>query len=97
MARSKHTIEVKLNVLHLLNEGYYSINELCEKFLVTKQTIQIWKIKYEVHGVEGLIEATSWTKYSKELKLEAVEDYLKERLTLLEILAQYKISSISVF
>ncbi|KXO40672.1 transposase, partial [Francisella tularensis] len=46
--------------------------------------------------VEGLIEATSWTKYSKELKLEAVEDYLKERLTLLEILAQYKISSISV-
>ena len=30
MARSKHTIEVKLNVLHLLNEGYYSINELCE-------------------------------------------------------------------
>ncbi|WP_342544302.1 IS3 family transposase [Lysinibacillus sp. FSL K6-4013] len=96
MARSKHTIEVKLNVLHLLNEGYYSINELCEKFLVTKQTIQIWKIKYEVHGVEGLIEATSWTKYSKELKLEAVEDYLKERLTLLEILAQYKISSISV-
>ena len=96
MARSKHTIEVKLNVLHLLNEGYYSIKELCEKFLVTKQTIQIWKIKYEVHGVEGLIEATSWTKYSKELKLEAVEDYLKERLTLLEILAKYKISSISV-
>ncbi|MGE7947207.1 helix-turn-helix domain-containing protein, partial [Lysinibacillus sp. NPDC093688] len=76
MARSKHTIEVKLNVLQLLNEGYYSIKELCEKFLVNKQTIQIWKIKYEAYGVEGLTETTSWTRYSKELKVEAVEDYL---------------------
>ncbi|MFJ3388353.1 MULTISPECIES: helix-turn-helix domain-containing protein [unclassified Lysinibacillus] len=87
---------MKLNVLQLLKEGYYSNRELCGKFLVNKRTIQIWKIKYEAHGVEGLTEATSWMRYSKELKLAAVEDYLQERLTLLEILAKYKISSISV-
>lgn len=96
MARSKHPLEVKLNVLQLLNEGDYSIRELGEKFLVDKQTIQIWKIKYEAHGVEGLTEATSWTRYSKEVKRAAGEDYLQERLTLLEIVAKYKISSISV-
>jgi transposase len=96
MARSKNSIEVKLQILHLLNEGEYSQSKLCEKFSVSKKTIRRWKMKFDKAGVDGLIESTTWNTYSKELKINAVEDFLQEDLTDIEILEKYNISSESI-
>ena len=96
MARSKHSIDMKLQILHLLNEGEYSQSELCEKFSVSKKTIRRWKMKFDTAGVDGLIESTAWKSYSKELKINAVEDFLQKDLTIIEILEKYTISSDSV-
>jgi transposase len=96
MARSKHSLEVKLHILHLLNEGDYSQSELCEKFSVSKSTIRRWKMKFDKAGVDGLIESTTWNTYSKELKNAAVKDFLQKDLTDIEILEKYNISSNSV-
>lgn len=96
MARSKHSVEEKLQILHLLNEGDYSQRELCEKFSVSKSTIQRWKMKFNQDGVDGLIESTTWKKYSKELKIYAVEDLLSKDYTLIEVMEKYNISSDSV-
>lgn len=96
MARSNHSVEEKLQILHLLNEGDYSQRELCEKFSVAIKTIKQWKMKFDQDGVDGLIESTTWKKYSKELKLYAVEDFLHKDLPRLEILKKYNISSDSV-
>jgi transposase-like protein len=59
MARSKHSLEVKLQILHLLNEGEYSQSKLCEKFSVSKKTIRRWKMKFDKAVVDGLIESTA--------------------------------------
>jgi transposase-like protein len=59
MARSKHSLEVKLQILHLLNEGEYSQSEICEKFSVSKKTIRRWKMKFDKAVVDGLIESTA--------------------------------------
>jgi len=96
MARSKHSIEVKLQILHLLNEGEYSQSEICEKFSVSRKTIRRWKMKFDKAGVDGLIESTAWKTYSKELKNNAVEDFLQKDLTVNEILEKYTISSDSI-
>ena len=96
MARSKHSIEVKLQILHLLNEGEYSQSEICEKFSVSKKTIRRWKMKFDKAGVDGLIESTAWKTYSKELKINAVEDFLQKDLTVNQILEKYTISSDSI-
>jgi transposase len=96
MARSKHSLEVKLQILHLLNEGEYSQSKLCEKFSVSKKTIRRWKMKFDKAGVDGLIESTAWKTYSRELKINAVEDFLQKDLTVSEILEKYTISSDSI-
>lgn len=96
MARSKHSIEVKLQILNLLNEGEYSQRDLCRKFSVSKKTIRRWKMKFDQAGVDGLIESTTWNTYSKELKNAAVEDFLRKDLTVNEILEKYTISSDSI-
>lgn len=96
MDRSKHSIEVKLQILHLFNEGEYSQSEICEKFSVSKKTIRRWKMKFDKAGVDGLIESTGWKTYSKELKINAVEDFLQKDLTVNEILEKYTISSDSI-
>ena len=93
MARSKHSIEVKLQILQFLNKGEYSQRELCDKFFVSKKTIRRWKMKFDQAGVDGLIESTTWKTYSKELKVDAVEDFLQKDLTVNEILEKYNISS----
>lgn len=54
-----------------------------------------WVYKYEKYGVERLKEHTTWNKYSKELKSEAVKDYLSGEYSLLEVTRNYKIPSTS--
>lgn len=53
-------------------------------------------MKFDNAGVDGLIESTAWKTYSKELKINAVEDFLQKDLTIIEILEKYTISSDSV-
>ena len=53
-------------------------------------------MKFDQAGVDGLIESTTWKNYSKELKMNAVEDFLQKDLTIFEILKKYTISSDSV-
>lgn len=96
MARSKHPVEVKLNAIQLLEKGHHTIKELCTKFLINQETLFIWKMKYEANGMEGLAEATSCKRYTKDIKCAAVEDFLQGNYSRLEVLAKYEISSSSI-
>jgi transposase len=53
-------------------------------------------MKFDKAGVDGLIESTTWKTYSRELKINAVEDFLQKDLTVSEILEKYTISSDSI-
>lgn len=41
--------------------------DITAKFSVNSGTIRVWKISYEVNGVDGLEEALSW---KKEIKID---------------------------
>ncbi|HEL1303159.1 TPA: transposase, partial [Streptococcus equi subsp. zooepidemicus] len=59
-------------------------------------TIKKWIRKYENSGIDGLKESRTWKQYSKELKEQAVQDYLNNLGSLETIIEKYHISSQSV-
>nr|WP_245604676.1 IS3 family transposase [Paucisalibacillus globulus] len=77
------------------NEGY-SLRQLCFKYQISKNTFYKWKEKFEKEGLSGLEESKTWKRYSKELKVRAVEEYLSGEYSQDEAIRKYDISSHSV-
>lgn len=96
MARIKYSKAEKLAILALYKDGHHSIADITAKFFVDSGTIRDWKRRYEVNGEDGLEEAISWKRYSKELKLAAVNDYLSGHYSLCKVIQKYNISSTAV-
>src|SRR5690606_30698964 len=59
-------------------------------------TIYKWVYRYEKYGIEGLKESTTWRRYSKELKLNSVKDYLSGEYSFRYVIRKHEISSDSV-
>ncbi|WP_270329546.1 helix-turn-helix domain-containing protein, partial [Streptococcus infantarius] len=78
-------------VLLHLEEGK-SISWLTRNQGISKETLSNWVRKYKEAGVEGLEESRRWTKYSKELKEQAVSDYLNGLGSLKDLTEKYGIS-----
>jgi transposase len=52
-----------------------------------------WRSRYELYGFEGLEIKTHHERYSEELKLQAVQDYLSGKYSQYQIIDKYKIAS----
>ncbi|MGK5507276.1 transposase [Brevibacillus formosus] len=52
-----------------------------------------WQRRYKMYGYEGLERRTHLPRYSAELKLRAVMDYLEGGLSQYQIIDKYKIAS----
>lgn len=96
MSKRSYSPEFKLEVLKSYEENCYSISELISMYKVTWDSLMTWKRNFEKYGAEGLQEATTTKKYSKELKLAAIQDYQSGRYTIREVTRKYEISSTSV-
>lgn len=93
MSNRTHSLEDKIKVIKALEEGSYSISDLESIYNVHNLSIYDWVYKYGKYGVEGLKERSTWSEYSKELKLEAVKDYLSGQYSLREVTRKYEIPS----
>lgn len=95
MSKRAHSLEDKIQIIRALKDGDYSVYELEAIYNVCNSTIYDWVYNYEKYGVEGLKEASTWRRYPKELKLEAVKDYLSGECSLREVTRKYEIPSTS--
>ncbi|MER2010711.1 MAG: helix-turn-helix domain-containing protein, partial [Psychrobacillus sp.] len=95
MSKRAHSLEDKIKIIKALEVGSYSISVLESIYDVNRDSISDWVYKYEKYGVEGLKESSTCRKYSKELKLSAVKDYLSGEYSLLEVGRKYEIPSTS--
>ena len=95
MSKRAHSLENKIKVLQALENGDYTISELESIYKVNNDSIYDWVYKYEKYGVEGLKENISWSRFSKEIKLQAVKDHLSGEYSLREIARKYEIASTS--
>lgn len=94
--RSPKSVEEKLEIIQLYLTHEYSISQLVKLYQVSEPSIKQWTNRYEKNGIDGLRKSQTWKRYSKEVKEQAVQDYLDGVGSLSDICQKYDISSISV-
>ncbi|WP_462405254.1 IS3 family transposase [Gracilibacillus sp. Marseille-QA3620] len=97
MPKKSFSTDIKILALQYLEEGQYTIKEICQMFAIHPDTLYQWRSLYQFGGIEALMRPKKSKVYSKELKQSAIEDYLTEKYSKYDILAKYGISSLSVF
>lgn len=92
MPKKKISVEDKLYAVNLYLDGKESQHRIASMFDVSVASVQQWIRNYESMGVDAFtLEGNK--KYSKELKLQAVLDYLACRGSQGEICKKYGIRS----
>ncbi|MBU8914926.1 helix-turn-helix domain-containing protein [Bacillus sp. FJAT-29953] len=90
--RSKYSSEEKYQILMKYVDGEMSSSSLIKEYKISLFTLQSWKDKYELYGIDGLKESHGWKEYSDELRQSAIQDYLSGNYSKLEICRKYKVS-----
>jgi transposase-like protein len=90
MSINKITPAEKLQTVHLILEGKETQRHARARLGVSLDALQQWIRIYKSEG-EGAFLVTGYKKYSKELKEQAVMDYLSGRGSLQEICQRYGI------
>lgn len=91
--RTKFTWKQRLEAVEMCLSGDYSYTTVAKKFNTRDSTLINWIRSYKNNGVDGLKESHTWRRYTTELKLAAVNDYLSRKFSLLECCEKYNISS----
>ena len=94
MSKRKVSVEDKLYAVNLYLDGKASQRRIAAMFDVGLSSVQQWIRNYESMGADAFTLKGN-KKYSKELKQQAVSDYLAGRGSLNDICKKYKIRAIS--
>ena len=73
-------------------EGNRSKVEICRELYISTSTIQHWAAIYNKYGVAGFAKKTKNSSYSKQFKIEIVENYIRGEASSIELGNQYDIS-----
>ena len=90
--KTKLPVEEKVFLVREYLAGKLSSSEFERKYKTKNQVLYDWVRLYKTRGVEGLIPASKFRKYSPELKMCAVNDYLDGKGSLRDICTKYDIS-----
>ena len=93
MSKRKVSVEDKLYAVNLYLDGKASQRRIAAMFDVGLSSVQQWIRNYESMGAD-VFTLKGNKKYSKELKQQAVSDYLAGRGSLNDICKKYKIRAI---
>ncbi len=92
MRKRRINPEIIVDAVNEYLQGRISQNAVAKKIGVARSTIRQWIANYESIGVDAFIR-NGHRHYSKELKEQAVLDYLAGKGSLREICKKYKIKS----
>jgi transposase-like protein len=90
--KSVLSFEEKVKAVNLCIDGKESVHGCARKLRVSEETLRCWIRLYKLRGDEGLIPSSIKRKYSPELKILAVEEYLLGGSSLCEICAKYNVT-----
>ncbi|MEY8738510.1 IS3 family transposase (plasmid) [Niallia taxi] len=95
MSRKFYSAEEKYEIVKAFDESLSSL-KVASIYKVHHATVLEWKYKFDTFGLEGLKESSAWKKYSEELKLSAIKEYLSGGSSIREVSRMYEISHPSV-
>ena len=93
MSKFRFTEEEKLKIVFEYFEKNESYMELSRKYKTHEKEIRLWIKKYKIHGIEGLKVREKNTRYTKEFKLQCVEEVISGKSSIFETTAKYNISN----
>ncbi|WP_088271941.1 helix-turn-helix domain-containing protein [Enterococcus wangshanyuanii] len=96
MYRKRVPNDKKIEIVREIKEKKETSSSASKKYNISKSTINDWIRKYNSWGVEGLNAYSRSLKYSREVKLAAVEDFLYKGLNQIEVLRKYRITDTGV-
>jgi transposase len=94
--KSNFHSDLKIIIVESYLFGKESRSEIIQKYSIPEATLRRWIMLYQSSGPEGLVNKFKRQNYSKELKTQAVNDYLSRSLSLSGICKKYHIPSDSI-
>lgn len=91
--KHKFSFDEKIKIVTEYLNSKNGFRESCRIYNVSQQGLKDWIRLYNTFGAEGLKSGNSCTRYSAEVKQQAVDDYFSRRLTVPQILTKYRIRS----
>ena len=74
--KSQVSPEKKIEVVEKYMRGEMSPAQIIDELKTTRSSLKRWVILYKTHGADGLIPQANSKKYSAELKIKVVSEYL---------------------
>ena len=96
---SRYTAEQKIQACEDYLSGARSISQICIDLGMSSKngmTIYKWVDKYKIWGSDAFISLPKNKSYTKEFKMQAVEEYISGMSSVREIVAKYNIGSKSM-
>lgn len=90
---NQYSAAQKLAILKELEMGQVALSAILQKYDINNTTLKRWRHRYNLFGYEGLEVRTQNRRYSVDLKLQAVMDYLSGNYSQLQVMDKYKIAS----
>lgn len=92
--KSRYSIEQRVQACEDYRNGTHFLEEICTALGTTrKKTIIEWSKKYDKYGILAFQEKLNNKSYTKDFKLQVVEEYITEQSSLEELIIKYDISS----
>ena len=92
--KSKYSIEQRVQACEDYRNGTRSLEEICVALgTPRKKTIREWLKKYEKYGILAFQEKLYNKSYTKDFKIQVVEEYIRGHSSLEELIIKYDISS----
>jgi transposase len=86
----------RLEFILPIMDGKRSANQIHIETGIAISVLKTWVRKFKLDGIQGLENGKGWKQYTKELKYQAVNDVLINKISKNEVVRKYGISSISV-
>ena len=90
--KAKYSKEVKIQACIDYDEGKGSFNSIAKKIGVDRELVRIWYLKYKEHGYSAFDESSFNHSYSKDFKLQVINEYTSGKNSIPNIAAKYNIS-----
>ena len=96
MGKIKFDLETKIKACKEYEKGNKSFVEIGEEINAGDTTVSYWYAKYKEKGPDSLKEKTSKGSFSKEFKMNIIEEYLTGNYTYQQLGHKYEISHSTV-
>lgn len=91
MGKTKFTPEKKVEIIETYKSGKVGYSQLKDVYGMHPDEIYRWISKYEANGIRAFVRKKGNAAYSREFKLQCVEEYLKGYGSLDDITAKYNL------